>query len=134
MDNDDKVDMLEVIFARQKELQTHLGYMLEFTNKNRSDYIKEQSLHCMHEIHEMLQEVPFFKDWKYYAVYDLTKARKELADALHFFVNIALGLGLTAEQLFKLYLDKNHENHARQKDKTTYKKCVEDGDETSSKR
>ena len=38
----------------------------------------------------------------------------ELIDALHFFVNLLLAAGMSAEDVYKLYLMKNAENHRRQ--------------------
>jgi dimeric dUTPase (all-alpha-NTP-PPase superfamily) len=38
----------------------------------------------------------------------------EYADMLHFFVNIGLALGITGDDLEKLYVTKNKENFDRQ--------------------
>lgn len=121
------MDRLAVLFGMQKALQTELGYNFDsMTDEERSAYIKEYAQHLDHEMHEMLQELPFFKSWKKYPKYDLTLAREEFADALHFFLNCAIGLGLTAESLFNMFMDKNAINYERQEDTENYKKCVEE--------
>lgn len=124
------MDRLEEMFAKQSNLQKALGYDLQsMSTEERVAYIKEYALHLEHEIHEMLQELPFFKAWKHYPDNDTTKlnmikaAQQEWADVTHFFLNVSLALGFDAEYLMWLFLDKNAINHTRQQD-TAYKKCV----------
>lgn len=121
------MDKLDELFRKQEELQNKLGYDFStMTDQQRSAYIIEYSQHLDHEMHEMLQELPFFKSWKKYPEYDLEEAKQEFADALHFFLNVAMGLGFTADSLFFAFLGKNIINHVRQENTTEYKKCVED--------
>lgn len=87
----------------------------------RADFIRDHSLHCIQELGEMLQEVPYYKGWKDYSKMDSSdiitkydKAKEELIDAWHFFMNLALALGLTADEFFDIYLSKNKENIRRQ--------------------
>ena len=121
------MDKLDELFRKQEELQNKLGYDFStMTDQQRSAYIIEYSQHLDHEMHEMLQELPFFKSWKKYPEYDLEEAKQEFADALHFFLNVAMGLGFTADSLFFAFLGKNIINHVRQENTTEYKKCVEE--------
>lgn len=126
------MDLLKEIFEKQKILQERLGYDFDaMTDKERAAYIKEYTQHADHELHEMLAEIPFFKSWKKYtdkpelneACWEV--AQEEFIDALHFFVNIALGLRFDAELLYCMFVDKNDVNHGRQEDHTNYKPCVE---------
>ena len=126
------MDRLDEMFNKQEELQQALGYIFEYMNtEERVDYIKEYSLHLEHELHEMLQELPFFKSWKVYPEDEQTTADKfraaqqEWADVTHFFLNVSLALGFNAEYLMWLFLDKNAINHNRQQ-KADYKRCVEE--------
>lgn len=91
------------------------------STKERVAYIKEHSIHLNQEINEMLYELPFFKPWKNYE--DMSnedidaafrKARMECVDAWHFFMNIMIMLGFTAETFYNTYMAKNRENHRRQ--------------------
>lgn len=127
-------DMLEELFKKQAELQDALGYKFNSMSlKERSDYIKEYSQHTDHEMHEMLQELPYFKGWKRYPEDDkeamhkaYERAREEMIDALHFFLNVCIGLGFTPKQLFAMYMGKHEENYIRQTDTRNYKKCIEE--------
>lgn len=116
--------MLKDIFAKQKLLQSNLGFNFDtMSDKERVDYIKEYSIHTTQELHELLRELPYFKPWSVRSNSLSIKARKEAfiaarleyADFFHFAINIALGLGLSAEDLFKIYATKNEINHKRQK-------------------
>lgn len=89
--------------------------------KERVAFIKEHSIHLNQEINEMLYELPFFKPWKDYSNMSpeaievaFAKARMECIDAWHFFMNIMLALGFSAEEFYEMYLAKNSENHRRQ--------------------
>lgn len=132
-DKSQEEDMLIDLFQQQRQLQWDLGYRItEMSLKERAAYIKEYALHTDHEMHEMLQELPYFKSWKQYPDEDseamqfaYARARKEMIDALHFFLNVCIGLGFDAEELHNMYMDKHKENYNRQQDKEHYKKCME---------
>lgn len=133
-----KSDKLEDMLATQKQFEHSLGYSIDdMSNQERAAYIKEYTLHCEHELHEMLQEIPYFKPWKKYTGREnLLLARKEFIDAWHFFMNIMLALGFDADVLFNMYQDKHVTNEDRQADKEHYKPCIESKvtNETSSPR
>jgi dimeric dUTPase (all-alpha-NTP-PPase superfamily) len=126
-------DKLVGLMTKQRQLQEDLGYNFEtMTKEERSAYIKEYAQHTDHEIHEMLQELPFFKSWKKYntdpeaMALAYAKSRKEWVDVLHFFLNVTIALGFTPDELYHMYMDKHQENYSRQEDTSNYKKCVED--------
>lgn len=122
-------DMLDLLLKKQLRLQTDfMHYSLDcMSEKERGEYVREYTLYCIDEFSEMLHEIPFFKLWKKYSddpadnALKWQKARMEFVDALHFFLNIALGLGFTAEELFQMYEDKYQENIKRQQNTTEYK-------------
>lgn len=113
---------LESMLDAQRAFQVRLDP--DFTNmttQQRVAFIKEHSIHLNQEVNEMLYELPYFKPWKNYDGLTagqeeemLEKARMELIDAWHFFMNMAIALGLNAEQFYTMYLAKNGENHRRQ--------------------
>lgn len=127
------VDTLHAMINKQVTLQNALGYTFScMTPKQRAEYIFEYERHMTHEVHEMLQELPYFKAWKKYSTSDeanavaFAKARAEWIDVLHFFLNISIALGFTADEMFAMYCNKNGINYDRQKDTTNYKKCMEE--------
>ena len=113
---------LEYMFKMQKAFQDRVDQRYKSTDlKERAAFLRDHFVFCNQEMQEMLYEIPFFKHWKDYSkmtdeeieeAYD--KAKEELIDAWHFFINIMLGLGMTAEELFTRYLDKHKENIRRQ--------------------
>ena len=130
------MDKLDMLFKKQYDLQVQ-GMHYDFANmttEQRAAYVKEYTMHCEHELHEALQEIPFFKPWKRYDKDDESekntvmwaKARKEFVDALHFFLCVAIGLGFTSDELYAMYCDKNAVNYERQKDQATYKPCADE--------
>lgn len=131
------MDKLEALLAKQKELQiTGMHYNFDaMTTEERAAYVKEYALHCEHELHECLAEIPFFKPWKRYDhdaeseknIMMWAAARKEFIDALHFFLCVAIGLGFTADELFAMYCDKNAINYERQQDQSVYKPSADEG-------
>ena len=130
------MDKLDMLFKKQYDLQVQ-GMHYDFANmttEQRAAYVKEYTLHCEHEMHEALQEIPFFKPWKRYdkdaESYKnqvmWAMARKEFVDALHFFLCVAIGLGFTRDELYAMYCDKNAVNYDRQKDQATYKPSADE--------
>lgn len=110
------------MIKKQEELQERLGYHLWRMSKEEiTAYIKEHSIHVNQEMNEMLYELPFFKPWKDYSSMSLRdyeeameKAKKEFIDVMHFMLNIALALDMSANDIYTMYMDKNKENHVRQ--------------------
>lgn len=118
--------MLEMQAEFQKRLDPNF---FDKTLEERVAFIKEHSIHLNQEINEMLYELPFFKPWKDYRKMSveemqvaMAKARMELIDAWHFFMNLMLGLGFTADEFFEMYCIKNSENHKRQDEGYTHDK------------
>ena len=114
--------MLKEIMDKQLELQTRLG--TDFANLNeeeRAKFMRDHRGYMEDEIAEALYEMPNYKMWKDYSNMDeearniaWAKVRMELIDALHFFVNLLLCAGMTAEEVHYMYMAKNKENHRRQ--------------------
>ena len=128
----DNLDMLSALFQVQAEQEKELGYDIEhMSNIERSAYIKEYTQHIDHELHEMLQELPYFKSWKQYGTYDLVKAKQEFVDALKFFINVALALGYTPATLLGAFITKTAECYNRLHS-PEYKKCVENEDDSTN--
>lgn len=120
-------DMLVAMYKQQYTDQVERRHynFAEMDAKARTAYIKEFVLMLEDELHEMLHELPYFKPWKKYATVESTeKACEEFADAIHFFLNIAIGLGMTPERMYEYYMRKNAINGQRLEDTENYKPDV----------
>ena len=119
-------DRLEMMLELQRTLQhrlfaTKIGLDFDrLDNEQRVAFIKDNIHFIVEELHEMSRELPFVKHWKTYEVTEdmwneaLAKARKEYTDAMHFFLNVGLLLGLDAGGIYTEYVLKNTVNHIRQ--------------------
>lgn len=116
---------LQFILDSQKKFQERLGYDIDnMTLQERAKYIKENLLWATDELHEMLHEIPYSKDWssKYDQMSDeellnqIQLSKEEYIDFIHFAFNIALGLGMDEEEILKMYKEKNKLNYRRQED------------------
>lgn len=122
---------LEDMFQRQAAFQRRTdATVFSGDLRVRVAAIKEHSIHTNQEINEMLYELPYFKHWKDYSGMTdeekekaMVKAREELIDAWHFFMNMAIALGFTADAFYEEYLRKNGINHKRQDEGYTHDKC-----------
>lgn len=116
------MEKLDHMLREQELFQLRLGTNFDtMTMRDRVAFVKEHSIHLNQEVNEMLYELPYFKPWKDYSGIKpddedamLQKARMELVDAWHFFMNLALALGFDADSFHEMYMAKNKENHRRQ--------------------
>ncbi len=100
-------DKLSRIFGLQEDLQERLG-----TDYDQA-FINQMTLAAIVELAEFVQNTDW-KGWKTPIGLQREKAIEEWADALHFFVNLALAIGLDADTAFDAYARKNIINHQRQ--------------------
>ena len=113
------------MFQRQAALNKRIGYDTEslrdhfdpqVAGKWLNDYINAAS----NELEE-LRDCTFWKHWcteaqqgRRFAVHDLQNARVEVIDLLFFWISMAQCVGLSAEDVYNLYLQKLKVNHKRQ--------------------
>ena len=118
-------DQLSMLFTNQRDLQRKLfrdrmGLDWDgLTNEQRCYWIKDNVHWVIEELHEMTRELSHMKHWKKYEPNyeeEFARAIAEFADALHFFINIALLLGLDATTLYTAYSNKLAVNYKRQKE------------------
>jgi len=117
--------VLDEIFQLQAELNRRIGFDTRALRDNfdpqkagawLNDYIAAAS----NELEE-LRDCTFWKHWcaeaqegRRFALHDLQNARVEVIDLLFFWVSLAQCVGLNAEDVHKLYLQKLQVNHRRQ--------------------
>ena len=114
-------DPLTHMLEMQKEFQNRVDSRYNGDLKERAAFLRDHFVFCDQELQEMLYEIPFFKHWKSYSSMTpeeiaeaFDKAKNELIDAWHFFMNLSIGLGMDAEEFYQRYLDKHKENIRRQ--------------------
>jgi hypothetical protein len=119
--------VLGEIFKLQAELNRKVGFDTEALHDNfdpvkagrwLNDYIAAAS----NELEE-LRDCTYWKHWcveakqgQRFALHDLQNARVEVIDLLFFWVSLAQCVGLTAEDVHNLYLQKLKVNQKRQDD------------------
>lgn len=78
-----------------------------------SSYIRQTVLCATDELHELLHEV-HWKPWKEgHGIRDVEAYREELADVVHFVLDLYLAAGLTGDDLVNDYFSKHQENIRR---------------------
>ena len=108
----DRMDKLDKIFEMQKMLDDDIAARrhLEFSTE---EWMQKEILAMRSELSEVLDEVNF-KWWKNKKPIDDNALRGELVDILHFFVSMCIRSGMSADELFERYAEKNKENFDRQ--------------------
>ena len=131
-------DTLGDIMALQKDTQSTV-YGWNFENMTLREIMSfwHANTHAMvDEIHEATDALGGIKDgsgnaiWKYWkkdfnnysnikfsdlSENDQLEAKFEIIDMLHFFMNYAISIGMTPQEMYNMYMSKNAENRDRQK-------------------
>ena len=107
-----KEDKLDVLFRMQAGLDAYIRdkRRLDYT---KSEWVCKKALALMVELGEVVEEAKY-KWWKNGDAIDDAKLKEEIVDVLHFFLGMAIDSGMTADELFDIYLKKNKENYDRQ--------------------
>jgi hypothetical protein len=129
-------DTFGLIYNKQKELQQRYGFNFnDWTLKQIADFWMVNKHALSDELNEMFDSLGGVNDgigsaaWKYWKksnakasemrISDLSEADKlelfyEWIDGLHFYMNFAISMGMTSQDIVNLYMAKNSENHNRQ--------------------
>jgi len=111
------MDKLEHIFALQKGFQDQLKRTRRLEYISPEEWLQKQTLAMISELAELLEEVNF-KWWKNPREMNQAAVWEELSDILHFFISMCLEADMKAEDLYNVYVGKNHENVRRQEGKS----------------
>jgi DNA-directed RNA polymerase subunit M/transcription elongation factor TFIIS len=105
------------VFERQHRLQVESYHVRpeELDPEARAEFIRWNVLALEDELHEALGEVGW-KPWATSRHLNREAYKKELVDALHFFTNLCLAAGITADELVNDYFKKAEVNAQRQVD------------------
>ena len=107
------MDKLEEIFRLQASFQEKIKRERNLEGIPMEKWLQMQTLAMVSELAEVLEEVNF-KWWKNPHELNDEHIREELCDLLHFLVGMCLEAGMSADDLFNVYLGKNRENFQRQ--------------------
>ena len=108
------MDKLEEIFALQEKLNQRIGVnMAEMNDEDRVQWILNYIRAMQQELAELTDSVPW-KWWAKYQEFDKQNAKVEIVDLFHFLISLAQVIGMTSDDVFNAYLEKNKVNHTRQ--------------------
>ena len=107
------MDKLEEIFRLQASFQKKIKRERGLEGIPMEKWLQMQTLAMVSELAELLEEVNF-KWWKTPHALDNGNIREELCDMLHFLIGMCLEAGMSADDLYQVYLGKNQENFRRQ--------------------
>ena len=97
----------EEMFEMQQKLQSRLDV------KFNQEYINIMIIAAISELVETIHETPW-KPWKKKQKFNRRKYLVELADVIHFFINLCLAANINCQEIFEAYMNKNLANHVRQ--------------------
>ncbi|KAB7657646.1 alpha/beta hydrolase [Bacillus sp. B2-WWTP-C-10-Post-4] len=117
-------DKLNELFELQSDLDTRIISERNI-DKSLDEWVVGITLAMESEIDEIRREVNW-KWWKNEKPIDKEALQGEIIDMWHFLISLSLLCGLSAEDVYRIYLEKNRENHARQ-DGTSTKEGYEVG-------
>ena len=106
--------IIDELLTLQTSLEQAWGRLPDLTDAEAvSEYIRQTVLCATDELHELLHEV-HWKPWKEgHGIRDVEAYREELADVVHFVLDLYLAAGLTGDDLMNDYFSKHHENVRR---------------------
>lgn len=106
--------IIDELLTLQTSLEQAWGRLPDLTDAEAvSEYIRQTVLCTTDELHELLHEV-HWKPWKEgHGIRDVEAYREELADVVHFVLDLYLAAGLTGDDLVNDYFSKHHENVRR---------------------
>lgn len=107
------MDKLDKIFELQKLFDDNLIEKRQLDGISMEQWIQMEALALISEVSELIDEVNF-KWWKNPKPVNIDNVKEEIVDVLHFFVAMCLKVGMSADELYDIYVCKNKENHDRQ--------------------
>lgn len=105
-------DKLNKLFSLQSELDNRIISERNI-KKSLDEWVVGITIAMESEIDEIRREVNW-KWWKNDKPIDKEALQGEVIDMWHFLISLSLKCGLSAEDIYLIYIEKNRENHARQ--------------------
>jgi dimeric dUTPase (all-alpha-NTP-PPase superfamily) len=111
MSSPDKFDRL---FDMQNSLNLRIGMdAAKLTEEEQVKWVLNYCRAASQELAELTDSVPW-KWWAKYQTFDKANARVEVVDLFHFLISLAQVLGMSAQDVHDLYVQKNKLNFQRQ--------------------
>ena len=105
----------------QKALNERIGVRTEgMSQEEQTRWLLNYCRAMSQEIAELTDSVPW-KWWAKYQKFDGQNARVEVVDLFHFLISVAQVLGMSADDVFNAYIQKNEVNFKRQETGYTVK-------------
>ncbi len=103
------------MFRLQEELNKRIGVsdFSGMTEEQQTHWILNYCRAMTQELAELTDSVPW-KWWAKYQKFDKQNARVEVVDLFHFLISLAQVLGMSADDVHRIYTEKNKVNHQRQ--------------------
>lgn len=109
-----EIDLLEEMFRMQAELNRRIGVdTTAMPEEKQPEWVLNYCRALSQETAELIDSVPW-KWWARYQEYDRQNARVEVVDLFHFLISLAQVVGLSARDVYDLYMQKNAVNFKRQ--------------------
>ena len=110
----DQPDQLRELFRMQKALNERIGvHTDDMSDEQKTQWTLNYCRAMSQEIAELTDSVPW-KWWAKYQKLDEQNARVEVVDLFHFLISLAQVLGMSADDVYEIYLKKNEVNLQRQ--------------------
>jgi dimeric dUTPase (all-alpha-NTP-PPase superfamily) len=110
----EKPDQLRELFRMQKALNERIGVRTDgMSEEEKTHWLLNYCRAMSQEIAELTDSVPW-KWWAKYQRFDQQNARVEVVDLFHFLISLAQVLGMSADDVFHAYVQKNDVNFKRQ--------------------
>lgn len=114
-------DMMATMFAMQRDLNRRIGVDTDTMDEQAQiEWVLNYTRAMSQELAELTDSVPW-KWWAKYQTFDQQNARVEVVDLFHFLISLAQTLGMSAQDVYDLYMKKNELNWKRQKSGYTEK-------------
>ena len=105
----------------QAALNERIGVRTEgMSAEDKTKWLLNYCRAMSQEIAELTDSVPW-KWWAKYQKFDEQNARVEVVDLFHFLISLAQVLGMSADDVFNAYIQKNEVNFKRQETGYTVK-------------
>lgn len=107
-------DGLKKMFEMQAELNRRIGVdTTSMPEEDQPEWILNYCRALSQETSELIDSVPW-KWWAKYQNYDRQNARVEIVDMFHFLISLAQVVGMSADDVVDIYMQKNKVNFERQ--------------------
>ena len=114
-------DKFEALFDMQKKLNKRIGVDTDnMTKEEKQKWILNYCRAINQEVAELIDSVPW-KWWAKYQNFDEQNTKVEIIDIFHFLISAAQVMGLTADDVHRIYMQKNKVNFERQESGYTEK-------------